>query len=268
MLKLPYVRRVNYLSPSSLRQIEEDPVGFYLNRLGPKLEKPIAEAYPPSFPSSVGLAFDGFVKEAISGLSGIISPPLIETLNKVVVEPDRAMAMGGRLLANYAKSAALGTLLLEGPTALELRVDGSIDGVPVRAQIDCVLRGNIPLDWKVASANRPGETSPAKGYLRCYDSRDPGNPKQHEKFPLGIEGINEDWATQLTIYSELLGSKTVAIDQVLVGDVWARFAQFRTTVGDEFREKVKARLRDAWAKIVEERVVPEGLDVEELKALR
>ena len=268
-MKLPYVRHVNYLSPSALRQIEEDPVGFYLRRLGPKPETPFEEQFPPTFPSSVGLAFDGLVKECLAGLSGVVAvPPLTDTVAKVVVEPDRALAMGGRLLAHYGRSAALGNLLLEGPQALEVRVDGAIDGVPVRAQIDCVLRGNVPIDWKVAGANRPGEVSPTKGYLRCLDSRKPGEPKVHALAGAPLDQVDEDWATQMCIYSELLGSKVVGIEQVLVGADYARFATFRTTISDEFREKVKERLRQAWAAIVEERVVPEDLTVEELEALR
>jgi hypothetical protein len=268
-VKLPYVKKVNYLSPSSLRQIEEDPLGFYLKRMAPKPETPIEDSFPPSFPSSVGQAFDGYVKECIAGLAGVaVVPPLAETVAKVVVEPDRALAMGGRLLAHYGRSAALGNLLLEGPQALEVRVDGSIDGVPVRAQIDCILRGSIPIDWKVAGANRPGDVSPMKGYMRCLDSRKPGEPVAHKLAGLPLDEIDEDWATQMTIYSELLGTKVVGIEQVIVGPDYARFATYRTTISDAFREKVKARLREAWAKITEERVVPEGLTVEELQALR
>jgi hypothetical protein len=266
-VKPPYVNKINYLSPSSLRMFEEDPNGFYLRRLGPK-DTPVPETMEPSFPQSVGLSFDALVKETVAGMMGIDVPAMDETLKKIQVEPDRALGLGGRLVAHYARAGALGWLLLEGPKALEARYDGTIDGVPVRCQIDCVLRDNTPLDWKVAGANRPGQVSPAKGYSRGFDSREPGKPKAHKLVGIPLDEIDKDWATQMTIYSEILGVQTVAIDQVIVGDGYARYAQYRTTVSDKFREDVKRRLRDAWAAISEERVVDENLSVAELKALR
>lgn len=266
-MKLPYVRRVNYLSWSALRQIEEDPLGFYVRRLGPEDRKDL-EPREETFPAAVGLAFDALVKESVAGMTGVPVQTFDEGAKKVKFRS--AWGVAGKLLAHYQKTGAFGNLLLQGPQGLEVRVDGMIDGVPVRAQIDCVLRGGIPLDWKTASANRPGKTSPAKGYQLCYDSREPGKPKTHEKAGLLMEEIDEDWAAQLVLNAELLGTADglVAVDQLIVCEGYCRVAQYRTAVSGTFREKVKARLRDAWARITEEKVVDEGMSLEELRALR
>jgi len=59
-MSLPYVRSVNFLSPSSLREIEKDPIKFYLKRLGPPQYAPSKE--PQTGPMAVGTVFDAHVK--------------------------------------------------------------------------------------------------------------------------------------------------------------------------------------------------------------
>lgn len=273
-MKPPYVRRLNYLSYSSLKHFEKDPVGFYLERLGPFETRPPREPSQYPFSSSVGSAFDGLIKLALRGLVGIETDTPTRALERVDYERDKSLAMAGQMLALYAGSGALGWLLLEGPLAVEQRIDGPIDGVPCRVQIDCVLRGKVVLDWKTAGANNPasGPPSPTPGYVRLFDSREAPMepPKAHKKAGINFEEIDEEWATQLVFGQELIGGPPAAgIDQLIVlPEGHLRVAQFRGVVGDTFRADVRARIKKAWSAIEEERVVPEGLTIAEAKALR
>jgi hypothetical protein len=262
----PHVRTVEYLSPSSLRQIEEAPIEFYFRRLGPpEMVPPLEEQ---GFPAAVGSAFDAHIKAFVGRC-----PPLTKLLETVTCERERAIKMGKELCDSYVQAGALMGAKI---TAVEIRPEVRMapgTSVPILGYLDAIIGRRTVLDWKVSGAGAPGTRSPHKGYARLWDTAVPwiaGAP--HDLCGIPFEEINAAWATQLTIYGWLLGKPirrtTAAIDELCVGrDGRLRVAQFRTHITKEFQIAVRDRLVAAWNRIQEERVVPD-YDLETLRAIR
>lgn len=286
---IPYVREVQYLSPSSLRTLEESPVEFYLQKLGPIECKPKGDEQ--GFPAAVGCAFDAFVKTELAGRLKITCPPLAHLLKTVTIrdraERDRALDMGRSLLVGYEKSGALGALLAERPRDLEHHPEvcfapGTL--VPIKGQLDATFRAGrgarLVLDWKTTGANRPGEESPSQGYQRLFDSEKPGvDQGPHGKAGIPFHEIPVEgprWATQLTMYSWMLGhpirERVAAIDQLIVGrEGRVRVAQFRTKLTVRYQQEVRRRLLVAWDRVQTCNVVPPelaGVGIEMVGAFR
>lgn len=267
-MSLPYMRTVEYLSPSSYKEYTESPILFYLKRLGPIETKPPED--PQGFPAAVGSAFDSLVKPLIAGLLGIKCPSARELLKTVTFEKERATALGNELVQGYARCGALAALLKEGPTALEIRTTspGYVPGtvVPILGHLDAML-GKTVLDWKTSGSNRPGEYSPTPGYDRLFSTEDPGKDQgPHKRAGEPMETLSGDWASQLCMYSWILGGgireRKTAIDQIIIGkNGELRVAQYRTYVSIKFQKLLRIKLVAAWAAIQEERVVdPEAAE--------
>lgn len=263
-MTLPYVRALEYVSPSSLRQFEREPMAFYLQRLGPVEAKP--EADPTGWPAIVGSAFDSHIKPVIALRCGLPSRTVLELMGENAQHADyeKAMAEGARLARAYAECGALDALLREKPTGIDYEMDDAVavGNVPVRGKPDAVLRGAVAHEFKVFGSGTPGQ-SPTAGYVRLWDSKKPRKPTgPHRKSKVTLEHINVDWATQLVIYGLILGlrGRKVSVDQIVVGHGdQVRVAQFRTTVSAAFVRDVKRRLSACWDAVQAETVVPAEL---------
>lgn len=256
---IPYVRAPSYLSPSALRQFEDSPIRFYLDRCGPLETKPPQE--DQGYPAAVGIAFDAFVKRAIAEAKGLVCPALETMLANVVTERERALETARQLLTDYAACGALGLFLEEGPSFLDRDFMGTIpdpvDPIPLRGILDAGVPGGAH-DWKTKSANRPGEESPSPGY-EIFIGFDGSRKGPHKRHGEPFEDVSPAWAAQIVTYSWLLGVNgpiKASIDEVIVGKGVARF---RGIVSVEFQQRLKDRYRAAWSAIQEERVVPEKL---------
>ena len=255
-MSLPYVRDLEYVSPSSLNEFERDPVGFYFKRLGPIESRPARE--PQSFPAAVGTAFDAFVKTAVTEEEGIPSPLLNSMLDGVA---DNAIPMGFQLYLDYSKCGGYDQFLDLEPSSLEVETDAVVPGteIPIFGYLDAQVSGKRAFDWKVTSSGRPGGMSPNKGYNACIDSRS-GITRTHKLAGSCLETLNERWATQLTMYTWMLrgeiGPFGGCIDQIVVCPGYIRLAQFRAPVSVAFQHKVKQRILSMWTACQEERVVP------------
>ena len=265
-MKLPYVRTVEYLSPSSLRMLEEEPVEFYRRRCGPKDDMPDRE--PQGYPAAVGSAFDAVVKSLIAVDLGLPCPKLKPML-KEKIENDthrkQAISEGLRLGAAYVACGAMDALKRDGITAIEPgECIKKVFGIPVRGDLDAILRDAVPADWKVIGSGAPGTRSPTQGYARLWTTKKPGlDMGPHKKHGAPLEKYQESWATQLTMYGWLLGwpvklPMEYAVDEVVVGNMGhVRVAQHRGTISTDFQRSLRARLKAAWKRIVTEKVVPD-----------
>jgi hypothetical protein len=285
-MKAPYVRKPEYLSPSSLKQVERDPVAFYLARCGPE------EARPPKeqqiIQMCVGTAFDAFVKEAIGKELQIPCPPLEELL-KGIEEPSLrkdAMEIGGVLFKNYEKLGCLAALIKEGVREVDLKPERTVvpgtarqllgremGGVPIFGYPDALLvmsdGTRVVLDWKTTTSG-----SPAPGYLRRFHSQNPMMRYEapHERHGEPLESLSQDWADQLATYSWLLRDHVglgesfkpchAAIDQVvykLSEDkktvIQVQVAQYRTFISGPHQVELRERYKRAWDAIQEELLV-------------
>ena len=276
---IPYERQIEYLSPSSLSQFEEDPLAFYFQRLGPIEYRP--ERDPQTYPMAVGSAFDALVKWRIAQRNGLDCPTPKEMIRENVVTPDRreeAILFGRGLADFYEECGALDDLA--DTTSVEVLCDVATVpgtgkfGVPIKGEIDAV-RGAVVHDWKVTGAGSSYARSPNPGYVGLWDSRCPAIKfKAHPRAWEPFEHLNAKWATQCVMYHWMLGRGidaplAVSIDQVVCApDGRVRVAQYRGDVSVEFQLAVKDRLSGAWQAISQQSVVASDLAAVGVETLR
>ena len=249
------MRKIEYLSPSSIAKFEESVENFYLQYL--------AENRPPREPQnqamSIGSAFDAYCKsyfhDKLFGKNHTDSNRFaFDTIFDAQVEEvnrDWARLHGKHAFEQYRSSGALLNLLTEPQTAktdprFEFDVRGAVNGyrdalstklgeVVLLGKPDAAFTnrdGNhIILDWKVNGWCSNWPTSPMPGYVNLRDSygKNYGPHKDCVPYEIGSLTVNigcflehhkDDWARQLSIYGWLVGEPIggdfiVAIDQLV-----------------------------------------------------
>jgi hypothetical protein len=232
------MRKMTYLSPTSISLFQENPAEFYLNYLADN--KP---ARPPQTePMAVGSAFDAFVKHylysAVVGKGDARFDRL--ALFEAQVESqcrDKAFKAGEYCFEQYKKAGCLADLMLELQNSVveprfEIDIMGQVDGrregvlkdlgpVPFLGKPDVYfvnkLGARVIVDWKVNGFYSKYPTSPMKGYVRCRDvSQNYGQHKEcfqqmwnGMRINIGcyLDQLNPGWAQQLSIYSWLCGEE-------------------------------------------------------------
>lgn len=247
------MRKIQYLSPSSIDQFDKNETEFYL--------KYLADEKPPRFPQNKAMAagsvFDAYCKNYLhERLFGKGNDPKygLDALIETQVEKhlwDWAREQGPYLFGQYQASGALADLFTElsaaqGDIKMEIEVRGTVDGqreASTRTIGSVVLLGKPDLtfinktgafvvyDWKVSGYDSKNAPSPMQGYLRLR-SAGKVNHGQHKKCtPMLVKGVminigamleefNVGWARQLAIYGWLcnqpIGSDfIVGIDQIV-----------------------------------------------------
>ena len=279
------MRKPKYLSPTAILLFERDRQEFYLNYM--------ADHRPPKIPQnrvmSIGAAFDAYVKTFLSGALTLGSGGFkFDEIFESQVEPqnrDWARKHGAYAFSEYQRSGALADLLLElqGSTStprFELTVEARVaherveGGVPFLGKPDVfyTTRTGRPtvLDWKVNGYVSPKTTSPKKGYVELYDNGSrrgfhrgslpimEGGLYVNRGFPL--ETVDETWATQLAIYSWLLGLAVgdeglVEIHQLACkggdgeGFPSIRVAAHRTVISSGWQHSLMGRCAEIWGRI-------------------
>lgn len=274
------MRKLKYLSPSSLSCWEKDHDEFYIKYLADN--RP--DRSPQEIYMSVGSAFDAYVKaELYYKLFGKKDPAFeFEALFESQVEEhnrDDALRDGEYLLQCYKFCGAYSELeedLLASPEEpqFETTVQGEVNGVELLGKPDCLYHSpsgvKVILDWKVNGFYSSRSISPAKGYKLVRDcwegkqSRTNGrNHKdytptmlkdvEHSKNPM--EFTNKDWADQLATYAWLTGIEVgdgnfiSRIDQLAcgIGDPKKiRCAHHITKVSKDWQEFLAGRLKNCW----------------------
>lgn len=279
------MRKVKYLSPSSLGTFYKNRKEFYLRYL--------AEDRPPRLaqtrPMSVGAAFDAFIKNylAVKLVGSLEDRFVLETMLRDQVEAnfEWASTQGAYIFEQYQKLGSLGDLMLELEQALdvprfEFKVEGRIShertldsGIPLLGKPDLYFHlregGVCVFDFKVNGyCNRRAATSPKGGYIRCRGGvRDSGNPHR-DATVLKMKGLDvnvggslfEDWAEQLTIYAWLLGAPIgskfiVGIEQIVSqgnpgkGFPKLRVASHRAIISEDFQQALYEKIEYCWKTI-------------------
>ena len=280
------MRKPKYLSPTAILLFERDRQEFYLNYM--------ADHRPPKIPQnrvmSIGAAFDAYVKtwlsREVSGVEGFeftqIFEAQVETQNR-----EWALPHGAYAFSEYQRSGALADLLLElqGSSTeprFELTVENRVaherveGGVPFLGKPDVfyTTKSGRPtvLDWKVNGYCSDKTTSPKKGYIELYDN---GSRKGFHRGSLPIleeglyvnrgfplETVDATWATQMSIYSWLLGVAVgdeglVEIHQLACkgGDREGnrepsiRVAAHRTVISAGWQKQLMARCAEIWSRV-------------------
>jgi hypothetical protein len=280
------LKKIEYLSPTSISLWEKNQQEFYLNYLSDNRPPRL----PQTRPMSVGSAFDAFAKSYLhENLFGKGHDPRFELMAifEAQVESqnrDWAYEAGQYCFEIYKKSGALSDFMLDlqksvGQPRFELEVRGVVnnqrDGLS-KPFGEVVFLGKpdvfytnshgaqVILDWKVNGYCT--QASPMQGYVRI---REPGKNKGHHRdaFLMSHKGVminvagclenwNADWARQLTIYAWLCGEEIggdfiVAIDQLACksqepAKPAIRVAEHRTRVKKEFQQSVFAKAQECW----------------------
>jgi hypothetical protein len=234
------MRKLEYLSPSSIATWTKDKAGFYLRYLS---DNPLPKE-PQNHHMVVGSSFDAFVKNFLhTKLFGEGTDPKFDLVtlfnDQVENESLRRMAWdaGIHLFENYKRLGALDNLLVQlgktiGKPRFEMDVRGSAScgrlgvhqGIPIRVKPDLFFvnefDAHVILDWKVNGFWTASGATPLKGYVRLReDGKFPQGHaeavvKEHKGIfintKLNIENQNEDWARQLFWYSVMCGEEVGA----------------------------------------------------------
>lgn len=247
------MRKLNYLSPTSLTIYNEDKIRFYLLYLADNK----CPREPQTEPMAIGSSFDAFVKnylhEKLFGKAFDARFDL-QTLFEAQVETSRrtkAWEDGKHVFELYKQSGALTDMMAELNSSIttprfEFDLMGVVDhqreGVEKKLGAVTFLgkpdlfytnkqNGRIVHDWKVNGYYSKSGASPVSGYVRI---REIGKPYTAHKnaFPMMWKGtminkaqtldmVKVDWAQQITIYSWILGEPVgsqefaASIDQIV-----------------------------------------------------
>ncbi len=283
------MRKIEYLSPSSLGLWESDREAFYLKNLAP--------SRPPKVPQAnymgIGSAFDAYVKADLhAALFGVGHDPAYEltTLFEEQVEPqnrDECRIAGLYAHECYKSSGAYADLLRELENSkfapqFEFRVDKTIEGVPLMGKPDCRYihksGAHVILDWKVNGFFSKHGSTPYKFYSMIRDgwtetmakpSRACNRPHkgfreiEHKGIKIGahyLEDTCKDWADQLSIYGWMLDEEVggedvvVCIDQLVSkvqegGFPLIRIANHRCRISMRWQNQLIQRLTSCWKAI-------------------
>lgn len=238
------MRKLEYLSPTSISKWLEDPELFYLQYL--------SENRPPRMPQtqpmSIGSAFDARVKSFLHELlfgKGHDPKYAFEAIFEAQVEPhnrDWAFSHSEYVFEQYKQAGALADLMLDlqmaqGTPRFEFEIKGAVHGYREGITLEmgqegalqhCILLGkpdvhfinkdgaSVVLDFKVNGYCSRTAPSPMRGYLRLRSAGKTDLGMHKTCMPMTekgmtinvseyLENLNTDWARQLAIYAWLLG---------------------------------------------------------------
>jgi len=278
------MRKVEYLSPTSISKFYSNITEFYLTYLSDNRPEKIGQTKP----MAIGSAFDAYAKSYLYDrvIGDKNSKFDFTTLFEAQVEPqnrDIALVDGKRAFDLYLESGALGDLMIELNSAIglprfEIDIRGIVEGKRegVTKNIGGVMFLGKPdvffinrhgvyviFDWKCNGYYSYSPPPPMPGYVRLRQkvSSKYVNVGQHRNAqPMNYGGVmvnyattldlvNQDWARQLSIYSWLcgmeIGAKFIAaIDQLVSNDI--RVAEHRLHVSEAFQWDTYAKAEHVW----------------------
>lgn len=273
------MRKLDYLSPTSLRKFYDNRDEFYMEYLCDIRKK----RAPQTAPMSVGSAFDAYVKSHLHELLIGKDPKFsFDALFEAQVEPHnrtQAKADGKIVYDHYMRHGGLADLILDlqgciGKPRFESSIHGPVECVNV--QIGAVpflgkpdiyfltqMGARIIFDWKTTGFYAKSNYSPTKGYICCLPKRNMHKDcqlLQHQGFnynaAMPLDTVDKDWADQLSIYAWLLGQDVgskyiVAIDEICCNKDWMenrdiRVAKHRALVSANYQYDLFKRAHKAW----------------------
>lgn len=276
------MRKMAYLSPTSVKAFEDNPEDFYIRYLSDiRVPRP-----KQTQPMSIGSAFDAFVKSYLhAAIFGKGADPTYErqTLFEAQVEEhnrDWAWEHGAHAFTVYKETGALADLVMElsaavGKPRFEISIEGLVSS-PDAIQTDVndvTLLGkpdlfflnkaghSVILDWKVNGWCSKSGHSPRKGYIRLLDENKKikgphkdAHVMMHNGMMINIahflEEIDKDWAGQLACYGWLCGEEIgnefiTCIDQIVCAPSGAKYPKIRVA---QHRVRVSKKFQEEWFK--------------------
>jgi len=262
---------------------EDDKREFYM--------KYLSETRPPRIkqtqPMSIGSSFDAHVKSFLhKEFLGLNDPRFnFENIFTAQVEEHNrawARAEGEYAFQCYKISGALADLMLDlksvsGSVKMEFEIRGDVAGVPMLGKPDLFYvtkdMARVSLDWKVNGYCSKYSISPAPGYIVVRDGwndrkRSSSHFTMHKDAllvkhngvmvngALTMEHVDPKWATQLAVYSWIMGEEIgsdfiVAIDQLACAPrennrPAIRVARHRTLISKSWQLELRDRICRCW----------------------
>ncbi len=283
------MRIPEYLSYTSLTLFYADRQEFYLKHIADTRPARLSQTQP----MSIGSGFDAYGKNAIAervwgkGVKPQFDFDAIFTSQVDEENRDWAKENGKYVFDCYVQSGAFADVLAliekasEEPR-MEFTVTGQVNGVPLLGKPDLLLvfpNYSLILDWKVRSYCSKHPASPSKGYMLCRDAFAGGKPSKshmqshgnympHDHHGLTInagymEGCNDSYADQLSLYAWLLGEEVgseqfVACVEEIVAKPASlagtrpqlRVATHRARVSTKWQENLFSRCKECWDAVV------------------
>jgi hypothetical protein len=267
------MRKPEYISPTSYFLWKKDREEFYKKYMSDR--RFLKD--PQTMPMAVGSAFDFMIKKELMTRLGM-DKSVLDALKLQIEDPlmmEEATLQGVKVYDFYTKCGALSNLLSEigSVPRFEFRITGNIkslisnpsdsNGIPLHGRPDAFFlskeKASVVLDWKVNGWLSQRTTSPKPGYVDFFPNRKFHKDSVcmlHKGVMVNINSsqFNEEWATQCSIYSWLLGSEVGAeciagIDQILGPSDNPRVAKFRFLIDSKFQLNLYGELTDMWNKI-------------------
>lgn len=255
-MKLPVLRDLRHMSPSSLNEWDRCQYRFYLKRLS-QYDWP---EYESSMAADVGSAFDAQIKCYLAEQLGLgdlpeynlqalydesvskSNTPTAINLAKLIFKKYLSTGMAQRLI-----DEGLGSLDLNKKTVLR---DDEHNEIPVYVKPDAALSDGTIVDWKVQGSVSAHGASPVPGY--CYGIRNNRKMKAHDRAGEPMENLNKSWANQLAIYAWAYSGVVpwrpvpVAIENITCRKGIYTFTSIRTVVTVEHQQKLWKKLLVAY----------------------
>lgn len=272
------MRKVEYLSPTSIAKWQENREEFYRDYLfDTRLGRD-----PQTQPMSIGSAFDAYVKSALfHAIYGATDPRFeLQTLFEAQVEPhnrDWALEHGKYAFETYKDLGAFDDLLIQLQQAgaepkFETELRGRVGKAVLLGKPDAYYRNKeghpVIFDWKVNGYCGKGNTSPKKGYVKLRgDDKKTVHPSARLEYYKGtlinsalrFEEADMTWAAQLSVYAWLCGNMPgddfiAAIDQLACAGngtprATIRVAEHRALVGAKFQTEFFKLANQIWDQI-------------------
>jgi hypothetical protein len=194
---------------------------------------------------------------------------------------DDVLVWAGDLWQQYQDSGAYDYLLADILASdyapeMEFTIQGEVEGVPLLGKPDLryVSKGGVHVisDWKVNGSRSKTGASPTQGYKLCLDYGSRTHDTAHKKYEpttykdlvisrVPLETFSDDWATQLAIYSWLLGEPlgsedfVIRMEQISCRPVKtrelprAKFTIHMAKISKAYQEAVLARIKMCWSTI-------------------
>lgn len=267
-MKLNIISQPEYVSPTAFKVFKRCEFLYYLQYLTGKRTE-----FTQTPAMAIGSLFDALVKANLAKDLGwynsnkdLSLPELLKNVNKDMLH---LLPEAEKIFIFYKECGAYQDLIKENIEALEtsefvtIKKNQFNSGFPIFGKPDCKIKSGI-LDWKVNGFGSKSGQSPKQGYIRAY-SKGSGYKFHiaHDKYPMPMDEVDLDWATQLTVYSwmyqktECLEFKEItgAIEQIAIRGDTIKIASFRAKIGVNFQMKLYEDMNSMWQSILNGEII-------------
>lgn len=282
------MRKPTYLSPSSLKTFESNPLTYYLQKITDFPVPPRPSTAAMSLGSGVDALWKNYLAERLMGeefvaLGGKFH---LESLFNEQVDAEHRETIwihANKIFKQYCECGGMANLMLElaEGSSYDFEFVANKDivfgdlSVPIYGKPDCYFINShgakVIFDLKVNGYYSKNKISPKKGYVRRLNKKGENlgaHPKsvieEYKGIKLNvaspIDEIDVDWATQLCMYAWMLGEEVgsdfiCGIEQFSCNqtdtslDRTVEIVSLRGMISKEFQLQLAERLRHAWEHI-------------------